>query len=481
MKQYIFIFTLFTTLVFGRSDALVVGVEIYQNPNIKKLSGVSLDIDNIKRVLTTLNVPKRNIVTLEKHNATLGQVRRAFKNYIYSRKNNRKNLFIFYFSGHGLQVKDVSHDEKDGLDEASVLYDASTDNGSISGGILLDDELYTWLSKIKSKKVLIFDKCHSDSSYRDIAIKPYEKVLRGKFHLSSRFLKDIKALPTIENALTDIIVISATKDKEIAEDSPLGGLFTQSLVQGVVYNKAKKYGSITLGGLEDFCNDSVCTIATKIRKNFFGADRIRGAFHPRFRPYSYQNTTLKNIFNIKAYKPIWEQNKKRKKPISSFLLENTLDRVANNRKIKSKLLNNKKIYYNRESVSIKFTSTQQGYLNVLVARKDKYKLFTEKAIKIRANKKYIFPESFYPNKPLRAVAPFGETKVYLILSRQPWNIGKEITSLKSNDLYSNYNFTKELVPSAEFHYNQKKKRQEFKRFIHSNILGISRVVFDVRR
>lgn len=472
---------LFTTSVFGRSDALVVGVEIYQESTISPLLGVRHDIQNIKTVLQTLNVPKSHIQTLKKHRATLYNVRQAFKKYIFSTKNHENNLFIFYFSGHGLQVADVSGDETDGLDEASVLYDASTKDGYISNGILLDDELYTLLSHIKSKKVLIFDKCHSDSSYRDVAIPQYEKVLKGTFKLSSTFISEMKALPNIENSVTNIITLSASQDKEIAEDSPLGGLFTQSLLQGVVYKKAGNHNSMTLEVLENFCNDNIYTLAKNIRKNFKGADKIKGAFHPRFRPNKVRNSSLATIFNIRKYQPIKEQNKKRKTPISEYLLEDTLDKMSNNQNIKSKLLNGKKIYYNRESVSVKFKPKQNGYLNVLVARKDTYKIFTEKTIKIKANKSYIFPENFYKSRALRAKKPFGKTKIYLVLSRQPLNISQYINSLKSNDLGLNHSFTKELVPSAEFYYNQKKKRQEFKKLREPNILGVSRVVFDVRR
>jgi hypothetical protein len=486
VKKYILLIALLSLSVFGRSDALVVGVSDYKSSEINNLKGVKFDVTNIKSVLHTLNISENNIKTLTKKRATLNNLRNAFRAYINnSKKNNRKNLFVFYFSGHGMQVTDISGDESDGLDEASVLYDAKVTKGSISGGILLDDELYTWLSKIKSKKVLIFDKCHSDSSYRGIGIG-YEKVLKGEFKLSTRFVNQMKALPKVENALTDITILSATTSKEVAEDSPLGGLFTQSLLQGIVYKKAKNgKRKITLGALEDFCNSSVYSIAKRIRKDFSNASKIKGAFHPQFRPNKKRSLTLKNIFNINQYQTISskkrkDEKNKREEPISRYLLESTLDTLSNERIIQSKPVNNIRKYREGESISIRFKSTTSGYLNVIVARKNSYTLFTSKALRIDRNQKYTFPESFYKNQALRAKRPLGITKVYLILSRKPWNVGKNMMALKSNDLETTYNFTKELVPSMEVSYNQKERREELKQ-VKPNILGISRVKFNVIR
>ena len=484
MRRYIFIVILLTSFIFARSDALVVGASDYRSSEIKKLGGVKYDIENIKSVLHTLKISESHITTLKEKRATLRNLRNFFKSYIHSNKNRRENLFVFYFSGHGLQVKDVSGDEKnDHLDEASVLYDIKMTKGSISGGILLDDELYTWLSKIKSKKVLIFDKCHSDSSHRGLGVG-YEKVIKGIFKLSPRFINQMKALPKVENALRDVIVISATKSKEIAEDTPIGGLFTQSLLQGIVYKKAKQGREITLGGLENFCNHSVYSIAKRIRKDFSGASEIKGAFHPRFRPNRKRNLTLKSIFNIHQYQSISSQKRRDKKNreeeiISSYLLESTLDKLSNERVIQSRPVNGRRTYKEGESISIRFNSKKSGYLNILVARKNSYTLFTPKALKIKANRKYTFPESFYfDNRALRAKRPFGTTKIYLILSRKPWDVGKNMMALKSNDLETTYNFTKELVPSQEVYYNQKRKREEYRK-VKPNILGISRVKINV--
>ena len=87
--------------------------------------------------------------------------------------------FSFSYDGDGI-------DEKDKKDEATALYDINLDkNNSISEGILLDDELEYLLAQIQSKKILIFDKCHSGSSHR--GYNPFIKAVEGEYKLSPKF------------------------------------------------------------------------------------------------------------------------------------------------------------------------------------------------------------------------------------------------------------------------------------------------------
>ncbi|NEW60054.1 caspase family protein, partial [Sulfurovum sp. bin170] len=191
-----------------RSDALVIGVGEYKN-RIRPLHGVEKDLKNIKKLLRHLNI--NNITTLSDSEATLSGVREAFDGYIRSDKNRFGNTFLFYYSGHGVQVVDKSGDEDDKKDEATALYDIDLDDKDfITDGILLDDELYSMLGKIKSKKILIFDKCHSGSSHR--GYNPYIKAVEGEYKVLPKFLERIKNRSEVKNDLKDFVIFSATKD-----------------------------------------------------------------------------------------------------------------------------------------------------------------------------------------------------------------------------------------------------------------------------
>jgi len=278
-----------------RSDALVVGVGEYKN-NIRPLDGVKKDLLNIKRLFHYLNI--NNITTLKNEKATLQDVRKAFNSYINSNNNRKGNIFVFYYSGHGIQVIDKNDDEKDKKDEATALYDLVLDkNDFIKGGVLLDDELAYILSNIKSKKILIFDKCHSGSSHR--GDKPYIKSIGGEYQLSTEFLNEIGKNIKHKKSLKNFVIFSATKDDEDAEDSPLGGLFTNSFIDGILHKKGdiNKDGKITVSELESFCTTNISHLAITIL-NRYKETNLKGNFNPCFSPVEIREETLSNIFNF---------------------------------------------------------------------------------------------------------------------------------------------------------------------------------------
>ena len=484
MKKTVLIFMVLSGLIFARTDAVVVGVGKY--PNLRKdlqLHGVPIDVKNIQTILDAVHVPKKHITVLQDAQATRKRVRKAFTDYINSSKNREGNIFIFYFSGHGLQVKDLDGDEGDGQDEVTVLYDYKvTKKNVITQGVLLDDELYTLLTQIKSKKVLIFDKCHAGSSYRGFVVD-FEKVVKGKFTLSKEFAKRIDSFPKAENPLLANVVLSATKDKETAEDSPLGGLFTKSLLEGIVYNKAvNRKGIITLKSLQNFCDLNILESAIFIKKNYKGYDELKGAFHPHFRPNKYTNIVDVFNSNIKQSKPSSISSKPKQK---KYLLEDMLDSMVSRKIMTTTLTTPQKNFGLYQNVYFDINSKKKGYINVLIAYKNSYKLFMKNR-PISANKTYPFPTSFL-KQSLETAKPFGLTKVYTILSTKPWDIERNIRNLgvdKTDDMALSRALSKELIPSIEYDINQKmKKLKEKKRVVKvkPNILTISKVEFNVTR
>jgi len=275
-----------------RKDALVVGVGEYKN-NVQTLYGVEKDLKNINRFLHYINV--NSVTTLADRQATLNAVKREFYKYIHSKNNSKENIFIFYYSGHGVQVVDINGDEADNKDEATALYDFQIDNHTITKGVLLDDELSNLLAQIKSKKILIFDKCHSGSSHRDYS--PFVKSINGDYRLSSKFLKSIN-LKNSPKRLKNFIIFSATKDNQRAEDSPEGGLFTKSFIDGILNKKAdtNRDKKITIVELKRFCKKHIHSLAKSISKKY--KVTLKGTAEPLF-IYSHSlNRSIASIFDL---------------------------------------------------------------------------------------------------------------------------------------------------------------------------------------
>ncbi len=445
-----------------RTDALVIGVGKYKN-RIRPLYGVEKDLKNIKKLFKSLNID--SITTLKDDKATLSDVRMAFHKYIKSDKNRFGNIFIFYYSGHGVQVVDENRDEKDKKDEATALYDIAINNkGLITEGILLDDELHSILNQIKSKKVLIFDKCHSGSSHR--GYNPYIKTVEGEYKVLPKFLRNIENRSKIKKKLKDFIIFSATKDNQEAEDSPIGGLFTNSFIDGILYKKAdiNNDNRITVAELEKFCTTNISNLAVNISKKHIGIN-LKGNFHPYFAPKKVKSQNISSIFNLKASS----------KNITEPLLENTLDNLVSYNMIQLSLLGGKNSFREHDRVRFEITSTKSGYLNIFIAYKDSYRLFMKNR-KIRDGKLYAFPNDFMVGKHLVAKRPFGATKIYALLSRKPLSI-KGYLSKRENDL----DLTNYLRKGVMVVGKREKEGTKYRNIIEkeANILGISKIEFEV--
>lgn len=151
--------------------ALLVGINIYRNsgtrPEFSNLAGCVNDVEDMKSLLLgTYDFPPEHIQVLTDARATHAAIIDAFKNHLIANAQ-ANDVVIFYFSGHGSQMKDVSGDEADGYDETIVPHDTRDREGKVFD--ISDDELNELLRQLsrKTKKVtFIFDSCHSGSAVR---------------------------------------------------------------------------------------------------------------------------------------------------------------------------------------------------------------------------------------------------------------------------------------------------------------------------
>ncbi len=227
--------------------AILIGCNYSATPS-SKLYGCINDIINVQNILIDAYgyLPKN--ITMLRDDTTKNRVTMptranilATLNAAMSASSNYSELIIHY-SGHGTQVKDVSKDESDGMDEAIVPCDYNT------AGFITDDELYAIINKSKCRTLIFFDSCHSGSAC-DL---PYSIQYNKGAYVKSVSSKNINMTNPA------VIMISGCRDPQTSADayndvSTLAeGAFTMSLIRALRQNDhnvdiMKLYGDICYG------------------------------------------------------------------------------------------------------------------------------------------------------------------------------------------------------------------------------------------
>lgn len=199
-----------------KKEALLVGVEKYQNGD--RLPGITKDINRMKNLLESRGF---HVHILLNQNATLSKVVHTLQSYRHLTANDS---FFFYTSSHGTQVSDNNGDEKDGLDEAYVLYDIN-DNISNEQGLLIDDQLDNLLAQIPAKKVMVADTCHSGTMYKSFSRDAKSKSV----HIASnfKFINKSSVLGSIQKP-KNLVVFGAAEDQQTSVATSQGSLFTEA-------------------------------------------------------------------------------------------------------------------------------------------------------------------------------------------------------------------------------------------------------------
>ena len=137
-------------------------------------------------------------------------------------------------------------------------------------------------------------------------------------------------------------------------------------------------------------------------------------------------------------------------------------------------MGNKTRFREHDRIRFEITSAKSGHLNIFIAYKDSYKLFMKNQ-KIKSNKLYAFPNDFVTGKHLISKKPFGETKIYALLSQTPLSI-KEHLSKREDDLSLTNYLRKGVMVMAK---REDKKEQNKEVIRDADILSVGRVEFEV--
>ena len=178
MKFYI-VFIYYTLLLLSVSPslqaqtrrALVIGIGQQEDKAWGKING-DKDVAYVAEMLKGAMYKEENITRLVNRQATKVGIIGAFKRMVASCRQG--DMVYIHYSGHGQQMTDVHNDEKDGLDECWIPYDACRKASATYHGEkhLTDDELNVYLNAIrnkigaKGKLLVVIDACHSGDGTR---------------------------------------------------------------------------------------------------------------------------------------------------------------------------------------------------------------------------------------------------------------------------------------------------------------------------
>lgn len=190
----------------------------------RDLPGTGPDVNKMYGVLKQEGFKDENIIRLGgslSPTVSIQSILQALNTI--SRKVQKDDLFVFYFSGHGEQILDESGDEKsDDLDEALVT----------SNGFLTDDQINKVYRKsfMSTRNIMLIDACHAGTIHTIAGMS----VSSGLSHNISQMDECNIDGTVLADENVNMIYLGASVDEKLAHESTAGGYFTQALTS--VYN-----------------------------------------------------------------------------------------------------------------------------------------------------------------------------------------------------------------------------------------------------
>jgi hypothetical protein len=195
------------------------------------LAGAVNDVGALQEMLGLLyDFDKRDIVTLTNQEATRGAILEAVENHLlkYAAKGD---VLLFYYAGHGSQVRNSLSNEPDQLDESIVPADSRLGVRDIR-----DKELRPFFNRMLdrgARLTVILDNCHSGSGARGLATGARPRGVRPD-------LRDVAdgSSPGPRPEERGALVISATQDFDTAwetrdEEGKMHGAFSWAWIRAM--------------------------------------------------------------------------------------------------------------------------------------------------------------------------------------------------------------------------------------------------------
>jgi metacaspase-1 len=160
----------------GRIRAVLVGIDEYESPDVRSLQGCVNDVALVRSLLKEyFEVPNEDIRVVVNRRATKAAILHRLRDMIS--RGEPGDVLVFYYSGHGSQVRDRNGDElTDGLDEVICPYDMDWDRRTY----ILDDELDEIFGVLPAEVLLeaFFDCCFWGGASEFLALERERRRLR---------------------------------------------------------------------------------------------------------------------------------------------------------------------------------------------------------------------------------------------------------------------------------------------------------------
>ena len=217
----------------GENRALLIGVGDYKLPN-NDLPGIDRDVAAMQRVAGHMGFAPGQIKILADRSATSRAIKSAIENWLIKGAGSGDRI-LFYFSGHGSQVRDRNSDEPDGRDEVLLPHDFGVGNNTLTR-TLVDDEFQAYIRQMRASEIyIIVDACHSGTASKQwrkaigtakARIFVYPEIGDGAGHFGDA--EDSTAKSNISYA-----AVGACQDHQLSYGDNTGGFFTQNLARGM--------------------------------------------------------------------------------------------------------------------------------------------------------------------------------------------------------------------------------------------------------
>lgn len=220
--KYFFLVSLCASILTGcagitnnASDTSVVIVGMQNSKVFGPCAGCGNDVVRMKKLLAPYS---KHVTVLQNGEATRANVKNALI------EGSKRNLLIFYYTGHGGQNNNGDPSETDKRDEFLCLWD----------GMFLDNELWNIAVGANGKVMYIIDACHSATMYRSIG----EQL-------------ETRSLETRGNS-PSVLCWSGCRDDNESFASDNGGYFTTAITKRIkshytydrAWNEIKSYPTV---------------------------------------------------------------------------------------------------------------------------------------------------------------------------------------------------------------------------------------------
>jgi hypothetical protein len=463
--------------------ALLIGLDNYADPKLSfKVKGASAgDVQAMQALLVEkLGFGAEHVKLLIDQAATKQAILGHIKSWLLAGTKPGDRALI-YFAGHGYFQKDRSGDEKDGLDETLVPYDAVVTGkpGALLGGMITDDELKQAVSILTGRRVsLIVDAGHSGTLTRAITVeakaKPHFEARSPHIRLATRSIAvepRLKKQKTeglfiggkiAKGGLTVWSAVSASQHALINTEGKPGGVFTTLYVDGIRSGKADLNGNGTI------TNAELLTYITKGSGAYCGRHRknCEMGLTPRLEPAAAYGVKVAVIGKTKKFitAPVNHH-----KPAKVLTYDGLSDYLAkgNVHGIKVTQFPASPVYVGDK---VKFTviSPHDGYLILLNLRDDGtlFQLFPNKYSRqrnrdgyIRAHAPLTVPDVYYGFQFTATSASAG--RIVAIVAREKFVIPKAIKT-RSIEVIPRKQVTKTYLPHLAAALNRPAHTADYK-------------------